>query len=120
MTRSISDISSPSRIVLLPVYTPSLARALLTPACTIGVRMLWCQPTRYHATSTAVSPNATYAAASVWNRYFASLAARGDDLNAPGWWSPAFLPTLEQHQVTSALDLGCGTGSDTLVLARAG
>jgi len=61
-----------------------------------------------------------YAAASVWNRYFAGLVAQGDDLNAPGWWAPAFLPFLDTHHVSSILDLGCGTGSDSLVLARRG
>jgi ubiquinone/menaquinone biosynthesis C-methylase UbiE len=63
---------------------------------------------------------ARYAEASVWNQYFARLAAQGDDLNASGWWAPEFFPFLEQFPVTTVLDLGCGTGSDSLGLARRG
>jgi SAM-dependent methyltransferase len=60
------------------------------------------------------------APASVWNSYFAGLSAQGDDLNVLGWWAPEFLPFLKMYQVTSVLDLGCGTGSDGIALARTG
>jgi SAM-dependent methyltransferase len=61
-----------------------------------------------------------YAAAGVWDRYFAGLAAQGDDLNVSGWWAPEFLPFLKKYWVTTVLDLGCGTGGDSIVLASEG
>src|SRR5436309_7946359 len=62
----------------------------------------------------------TYAPAPFWDAYFAGDAAAGTDLNPDGWWAPSFVPYLERYVVTTLLDLGCGTGSDCLFLARQG
>ena len=62
----------------------------------------------------------TYAPAPFWDAYFAADAAAGKDLNPDGWWAPSFVPYLARYGVTTLLDLGCGTGGDSLVLARQG
>lgn len=62
----------------------------------------------------------TYAPAPFWDAYFAADAAAGTDLNPDGWWAPHFVPYLDRYAVTTLLDLGCGTGADSLFLARRG
>lgn len=62
----------------------------------------------------------TYAPAAFWDAYFAADAAAGKDLNPDGWWAPSFVPYLDRYRVTTLLDLGCGTGGDSLFLARRG
>lgn len=62
----------------------------------------------------------TYAPAPFWDAYFAAAAAAGTDLNPDGWWAPHFVPYLDRYAVTTLLDLGCGTGADSLFLARRG
>jgi len=62
----------------------------------------------------------TYAPAPFWDAYFAADATAGKDLNPDGWWAPSFVPYIARYGVTTLLDLGCGTGGDSLVLARQG
>src|SRR5258708_5346322 len=65
------------------------------------------------------TPN-TYAPATIWDTYFADKAQSGGDLNPDGWWAPNFVPYLEQNGVATLLELGCGTGGDSLAMARRG
>ncbi len=61
-----------------------------------------------------------YAPPTVWNHYYSQKAESGADLNPDGIWAQAWLPFLTSYTVTAILDLGCGTGGDSLVLAREG
>jgi len=61
-----------------------------------------------------------YTSAAHWNRVFRNLQRAGTDLDWGDQWTEAFAPVFHAHQVRRLLDLGCGTGNDTLRLVREG
>jgi SAM-dependent methyltransferase len=63
---------------------------------------------------------AEYACAAVWDERHASLLRAGTDRNQSEKWLACFLPALSGHNALDLLDLGCGTGYDSLELARRG
>ncbi len=68
-----------------------------------------------------MTPNDTsYAPPTVWDGYYTRKAQDNDDLNPEGMWAQAWLPLLEAYTLKTVLDLGCGTGGDSIVLARQG
>lgn len=60
-----------------------------------------------------------YAAAYVWDTKFRAILAIGDPDRSSLWLEP-LLPLLMRHGCRRVLDLGCGTGYDSLALARRG
>jgi SAM-dependent methyltransferase len=60
-----------------------------------------------------------YAAASVWNQRYRTILETGDPDRSSQWLSP-FLPAVTADGCRDVLDLGCGTGHDSLALARHG
>lgn len=64
--------------------------------------------------------NTTYAPPTVWDGYYTAKAEANDDLNPEGWWAQAWLPLLAPYPIKTLLDLGCGTGGDSLMMARQG
>jgi SAM-dependent methyltransferase len=60
-----------------------------------------------------------YAAAQVWDTKFRAILAVGDPDRSSLWLEP-LLPLLMRHECHRVLDLGCGTGYDSLALARRG
>ena len=60
-----------------------------------------------------------YAAAHVWDTKFRAILAVGDPDRSSLWLEP-LLPLLTRHGCHRVLDLGCGTGYDSLALARRG
>ncbi len=64
--------------------------------------------------------DANYADALVWDARHANLLEAGTDRNQAAKWTHCFLPLLSKHEARRLLDLGCGTGYDSLELARRG
>jgi trans-aconitate methyltransferase len=54
------------------------------------------------------------APATVWDSYHAA----GEELNPEGWWALELLPYLTTARVRRVLDVGCGTGGNTVSLAQ--
>jgi SAM-dependent methyltransferase len=61
-----------------------------------------------------------YTPATHWDLIFRNLRDAGTDLDWGDQWTGVFAPALRRHQVHCLLDLGCGTGNDTLRLTREG
>ena len=62
----------------------------------------------------------SYAPSQHWDRYFSELHQAGQDLDWGHQWTGAFIKSLRQANCQIVLDLGCGTGNDTLRLSSAG
>ena len=62
----------------------------------------------------------SYAPPQHWDRYFNELRQSGQDLDWGNQWTGAFIKSLRQADCRIVLDLGCGTGNDTLRLSSAG
>jgi SAM-dependent methyltransferase len=62
----------------------------------------------------------SYAPADHWNQYHYKNHQEGQDLDWGDQWTGPFIEVLSRANVSTVLDLGCGTGNDVLRLARAG
>lgn len=63
----------------------------------------------------------SYAPPAIWNGYFSEKARTHDDLNPEGLWAKAWIPLWQRYpSLQRWLDLGCGTGGDSLRLAGHG
>ena len=68
-----------------------------------------------------MGPPKAYSGADYWDDYHAVSARKGSTRRTgERIWLTCFLPILRARHVRSVLDLGCGSGSDTLELARLG
>jgi len=67
-----------------------------------------------------MSTDQGYAPKDVWDAYHTSKEEVGDDLNPSGWWAERWLEFIKHHPIQTIIDLGCGTGGDSLVVARSG
>ena len=62
----------------------------------------------------------SYAASTHWDDFFRTHRQAGTDLDWAEQWTGVFAPLLHAHSLRTILDLGCGTGNDTLRLAQRG
>lgn len=62
----------------------------------------------------------SYAPPNHWDQYHYKNRQTGEDLDWGDQWTGPFIKVLAQANVSTVLDLGCGTGNDVLRLARAG
>jgi SAM-dependent methyltransferase len=62
----------------------------------------------------------TYAGAEFWDQFFQRRRESGADLDWGGVWTEPFLGPLEDAQVGTILELGCGTGNDAARLSGQG